>query len=57
MPLKFIQGRQSVSTVNFCVNGVNLYNILVLTDYLNLKEADLTIDLHLHRQITLIRPV
>ena len=27
------------------VNGVILYNILYWTDYLDLKEADLTIDL------------
>ena len=33
------------STVNFSFNAVNLYNILNLTDYLNLKVADLTIDL------------
>ena len=38
----------------FSVNGVNLYKILDLTDYLDLKEADLTIDLQLHRQITSI---
>ena len=29
----------------FSVNGVNLYNILDWTDYLDLKEADLTIDM------------
>ena len=34
-----------VSTINFCVNGVNLYNILDLTDYLDINVADLTIDL------------
>ena len=45
MQLKFMQGRQSVSTVNFSFNGVNLYNISDLTDYLDLKVADLTIDL------------
>ena len=32
-------------TVIFYVNGVNLYNILDLLDYLDLKEADFTIDL------------
>ena len=40
-----MQGRLSVSTVNFSVIGVNLYNILDWSDYLDLKEADLTIDL------------
>ena len=45
MPLQFIQGRYSVSTVILSVNGVNLYNILDLTDYLALKRADLTFDL------------
>ena len=45
MPLKFMQGSKSVSTVNFSVNGVNLYNILDWSDYLDLKVADLTIDL------------
>ena len=29
----------------FSINVVNLYNILDLTDYLDLKVADLTIDL------------
>ena len=45
MPLKFMQGRLSVSTVTCFVNGVNLYNIIDLYDYLDLKVADLTIDL------------
>ena len=33
------------STVNFSVNGVDLYDILNWTDYLDLKVADKTIDL------------
>ena len=57
MLLKFMQGRQSVSTVNISVNGVNLYNSLDWSDYLDLKVADLTIDLYLHRQITSIKAV
>ena len=40
-----MQGSLSVSTANFSVNGVNLYNILDWTDYLDLKIADLTINL------------
>ena len=52
-----MQGRIFVSTVNFSVNGVNLYKILDGTDYLDLKVADLTIDLQLHRQITSIMAV
>ena len=34
-----------VSTVKISVIGVNLYNILDWSDYLDLKVADLTIDL------------
>ena len=45
------------STVNFSVNGVNLYKILDGTDYLDLKVADLIIELQLHRQITSIKAV
>ena len=41
MPLKFMQ---SVSTIIFSVNGVNLYIVLDWTDYLELKVADLNID-------------
>ena len=57
MPLKFMKGRSFVSTVNFSVNGVNLYKILDGTEYLDLKVADSTIDLQLHRQITSIKAV
>ena len=35
---------QSVSTIIFSVNGVNLYIVLDWTDYLELKVADLNID-------------
>ena len=45
------------STVNFSVNGVNLYKILDGTDYLDLKVADLTIELQLHQHITSIKAV
>ena len=45
------------STVNFSVNGVNLYKILDWTDYLDLKVADLTIEFQLHLQITSIKAV
>ena len=40
-----MQGRWYFSTVNFYVNGVNLYDILDWSNYLDLKVADLTIDL------------
>ena len=52
-----MQGRYFFSTVIFSVNRVNLYIILDETDYLDLKVADLTIDLQLHRQITSIKAV
>ena len=41
--IKIMQGRQSVFTVNFSVNVVNLYNNLDWSDYLYLKVVDLTI--------------
>ena len=45
------------STVNFSVNGVNLYKILDGTVYLDLKVADLSIELQLNQQITSIKAV
>ena len=45
MPLNLCKGGNLFLQLFFSVNGVNLYNILVWFDYLDLKVADLTIDL------------